>query len=166
MKLSLVALIMVGAVSQRAVAQAVSPAGVVNRPVVADTTPTYTKDKAFAIRSLTGTLGLMAGVAAGLGLAAATGPHACNDGCEGTGTDGALAIAALVSVLGTPVGASIPKLSPKCTFGSRLLRSTAGSIVGGVLGTAIAFNLHGNEPFLIGAPLGAVLGSSTALLGC
>jgi hypothetical protein len=67
MKPSLVAFIVVGAVSQSAAAQAVSPAGVLNRPLVADTTPTHTKAAAFLIRSLTCTPGLVGGAAVVVG---------------------------------------------------------------------------------------------------
>ena len=160
------AVIVVGAVSQRAAAQAASPAGVVNPPIVADTIPTHTKAGAFAIRSLTGTLGLVGAAAVVVGLAAVTGPHACDD-CGGMSVDGALAVIGIGGALfGTPVGASVPKLSSKCTFGTRMLRSTAGSVVGSLLGTAISYNVYHGDAVLVGMPLGAVLGSSTALIGC
>jgi|SRR5215475_5261767 len=85
---ALIAFIVVGVfASQRAAAQAIAPAGVVNRPIVADTTPNHTKSAAFLLRSLTGTLGLVGGAVVVVGLAAATGPHACDD-CGGTSPEG------------------------------------------------------------------------------
>lgn len=162
----LIALIVVSAVaSQRAVAQAVSPAGVVNRPVVEDTTPRFAKGDAFLIRSLTGTLGLVGGAAAGVGLALVTGPHDC-DGCETPGLGEALAGVAFGGVIGASLGASAPKLRGECSFGGRLLLSTVGSALGGVLGTAIGFNVGSGDAVLVAMPLGAVLGASTALIGC
>jgi hypothetical protein len=165
-KLSLVALIVVGAfVSQRAAAQAVSPAGVVNRPIVEDTTRRFTKGDAFLIRSLTGTLGFAGGAAVGIGLALATGPHDC-DGCETPGLGQTIAGVLVGGALGTSLGAAAPKLRGECSFGGRLFLSTVGSVVGGALGTVIGFNAGSEDAVLVGMPLGAVLGASTALIGC
>jgi len=164
----LVALIVGGALaSQRASAQAVAPAGVVNRPVVADTTPRFTGDDAFLIRSLTGALGFVGGAAAGLGLAVAMGPHDCS-GCEYRVPVEAIVGVVLGGAVGASFGASAPKLRGKCSFGARMLRSTAGSVVGSVLGSVISANVPAADAdaVLVGMPLGAVLGASTALIGC
>ena len=161
----LVALIVVGAVSHRASAQAVAPAGVVNRPVAADTTPRFTSDDSFLIRSLTGALGFMGGAAAGLGLAVAMGPYDCS-GCDDRVPVEAAAGIVLGGVLGASFGASAPKLRGKCSFGARLLRSTAGSVVGGAVGAVISLNAGSGDGVVVGLPLGAVLGASAALSHC
>jgi hypothetical protein len=168
----LIVLIAVGAVgavgavaSQGAAAQAVAPAGVVNRPAAEDTTPRFTNGNSFLIRSLTGTLGFFGGAAVGLGLGLAT-ESRCR--CDGDSALSAVAGIALGGAFGVAFGASAPKLRGQCSFGARMLRSTAGSIVGGVLGTAISFNVPPTDAdyVLVGMPLGAVLGASTALIGC
>ena len=165
MKTFLVALIVVGAMSRPAAAQAIAPAGVVNRPVPRDTPPTDTIGDAFLIRSLTGALGLVGGAAAGLGLAVAMGPYDCS-GCEYRVPVEAVAGIVLGGAVGASFGASTPKLRGTCSFGARVLRSAAGSVVGSVLGTVITSNVGRDDAVLVGMPLGAVLGSSTALIGC
>ena len=165
MKPSLVALIVVGAVaSQRAAAQAIAHTDVVNRPVVADTTPRFTNGDSFLIRSLTGALGFVGGAAAGYGLAAATGPYHCH--CDGVGVSPGLAGVLLGGTFGAALGASAPKLRAQCPFAARMLRSTAGSVVGTVVGIAIGFNVGDRHAAAVGMPLGAALGASTALIGC
>src|SRR5262245_52943954 len=179
MNLSLIALIVVAAVApQRAVAQAIAPAGVVNRPVVADTTPRFSKGHSFLIRSLTGALGFVAGGAVGWGLATGTGgqhrnfcdfsrqpPTPCpSDPLEDLLRG--LVGSAIGGALGASLGASAPTLSAKCSFGARMLRSTAGSVAGAALGTAISANVARGGGAVVGLPVGSVLGASAALIGC
>ena len=134
---------------------------VVHRTVLADSTPRRSAIGDFGIRSFAGALGFVAGAAGGLGLAAATGPHHCN--CDDPGLSEAVAGAFFGGVIGASFGASFPELSKRCSFGARMLRSAAGSVVGSIAVTAISANVGGG---LIGWPIGAVFGASTALIGC
>ena len=154
MKPSLVALIVIGAAtSQRAAAQAIAPAGVVNRPVVADTAPRFTKGSSFLIRSLTGGLGLVAGVA----IVNQIRPCECDAG---------RAAAAGIVLGGASFGASAPKLSGRCSFGARILPSTAGSFFGSLFAGVIGSKLSDEDAALVAIGVGSVLGASTALIGC
>jgi hypothetical protein len=175
MNRALIAVIVVGVfASQRAVAQAVAPAGVVNRPVVADTSARPTRSDAFLTRSLRGTLGFLGGAAVGGILGKATagerGPYCGNTEpptlCPSDPLEDLPAVLtgiALGGALGASLAASIPTLSEKCSLGARMLRSTVGSAVGAALGAAITANGSG---VVVVLPLGSVLGASTALIGC
>lgn len=150
--------------SRVGMAQQISPAAVAHRaspdsPDSLNRRPSATA--AFGTRSLTGALGFVVGVGAGLGLADATGPHSCG-GCDDPGLGEAIAGAALGGVLGAALGASIPKVGTKCGAGERFVRATVGSLVGTVAGAVIG----SNAGLIVAWPLGAVLGSSVALIGC
>lgn len=79
---------------------------------------------------------------------------------------GALGGMMVGGALGASFGASAPKLRGKCTFGARILRSTAGSFFGGLFGNMIGLNVGDGDAVSVAMPVGSVLGASTALLGC
>jgi hypothetical protein len=147
--------------SRVVVAQQIAPAAVAHRASPDSLNQRLSPAAAFGTRSLTGALGFVVGVGAGLGLADATGPHSCG-GCDDPGLGEAIAGAALGGVLGAALGASIPKVRTKCGAGERFVRATVGSLAGTVAGAVVA----SNAGLIVAWPLGAVLGSSVALIGC
>ena len=146
------------------VAQQIAPAAVTPR-TTGDSLKRASKIEPFVVRSLTGTLGFFLGVTAGVGLAAATGPHSCG-GCDDPGLGEALLGAGLGGALGASIGASFPNLGSRCGSGARFGRSIAGSLVGTVAGVVIGSNSGDAGAWVVGWPIGAVLGASTALIGC
>lgn len=117
---------------------------------------------AFGTRAGIGALGFVAGVAAGLGVAAATGPHDCG-GCDDPGLGEAIVGAALGGAIGASIGASIPEIGTRCTRSARIGRSLAGSLLGTVAGIALGF---GTGQVLVTWPVGTILGASAMLTGC
>lgn len=147
------------------VAQEIAPAAVAPR-TSDDSLKRDSKIAPFAIRSLSGTVGFVVGVVAGVGLAAATGPHDCG-GCDDPGLGEALLGAGLGGAVGAAFGASLPNLGARCGSGGRFGRAIAGSLVGTVAGVVIGFNSGSDAgAWVIGWPIGAVLGASVSLIGC
>ena len=109
-------------------------------------------------------LGSLIGIAAGVGIAAATGPHHCQ--CDDPGLEEAVIGYAVGAVVGASVGAAMPaSTNPACGFGSRLAPALLGGTLGGAVGIAVAIGPQAPIGFFT-TPFGASYGASRILRRC
>ena len=109
-------------------------------------------------------LGSLIGIAAGVGVAAATGPHDCQ--CDDPGLEEFLLGYAVGAVVGASVGAAMPaSTNPECGFGSRLPPALLGGTLGGAVGVAVAIGPQAPIGFFT-TPFGASYGASRILRRC
>lgn len=96
--------------------------------------PAFRKGERFALRLVTGTIGMAAGVYAGAGMGAS------NTSCGGCDDQlaGAIVGASILGVIGTGIGVGVFALGDGCSTAGRIGMGMGGAALGGVLGLLLA----------------------------